>query len=254
MTLVNLQAIARFACDAKVPWVKPGAAWLRSRRRPPYGHGELHCHKWMKKRTYFDPLLFSTGLASALNRRRQAESFFLKYSSFLLEDPEIVSTRSYPTAQNHAFSASSCGLWIERNIIEEAECRGTLNPGMTVVEATGGSTGSSLAFICSVEGYRYRIVSCRYGYGSITRSEVQPASSPAIIEGRTGSHRTSEREDRAMCRRLAREEGLLVGIPTGLNVVAAIALAKELGPGKTVVTVAVDTGLRYMNGNLLADA
>lgn len=57
-----------------------------------------------------------------------------------------------------------------------------------------------------------------------------------------------------MCRRLAREEGLLVGTSTGLNVVAAIALAKELGPGKTVVTVAVDTGLRYMNGNLLADA
>lgn len=57
-----------------------------------------------------------------------------------------------------------------------------------------------------------------------------------------------------MCRRLAREEGLLVGTSTGLNVVAAIALAKELGPGKTVVTIAVDTGLRYMNGNLLADA
>ncbi|GKZ90083.1 hypothetical protein AnigIFM63604_007036 [Aspergillus niger] len=64
----------------------------------------------------------------------------------------------------------------------------------------------------------------------------------------------SEREGRAMCRRLAREEGLLVGTSTGLNVVAAIALAKELGPGKTVVTIAVDTGLRYMNGNLLADA
>lgn len=57
-----------------------------------------------------------------------------------------------------------------------------------------------------------------------------------------------------MCRRLAREEGLLVGTSTGLNVVAAIALAEELGPGKTVVTVACDTGLKYMNGTLLADA
>ncbi|KAI2832813.1 hypothetical protein CBS76997_11048 [Aspergillus niger] len=106
---------------------------------------------------------------------------------------------------------------------------------------------------------------------------LEPASSPAITEGRTGSHSVegigigfvpphldpklydeareiSEREGRAMCRRLAREEGLLVGTSTGLNVVAAIALAKELGPGKTVVTIAVDTGLRYMNGNLLADA
>ncbi|GJP88550.1 hypothetical protein AlacWU_01449 [Aspergillus niger] len=84
---------------------------------------------------------------------------FLKYSSFLLENPEIVSTRSYPTAQNHAFSASSCGLWIEGNIIEEAERRSTLNQGMTVVEATGGSTGSSLAFISSAKGYRFRVVS-----------------------------------------------------------------------------------------------
>jgi cysteine synthase len=57
-----------------------------------------------------------------------------------------------------------------------------------------------------------------------------------------------------MCRRLAREEGIFVGTSTGLNVVAAIALAKELGPDKTVVTVAVDTGLKYLNGNLLANA
>ena len=59
-----------------------------------------------------------------------------------------------------------------------------------------------------------------------------------------------EEEARAMCRRLAREEGLLVGTSTGLNVTAAITLAKDLGPGKTVVTVASDTGLKYMNGNL----
>ncbi|OJZ85441.1 hypothetical protein ASPFODRAFT_165492 [Aspergillus luchuensis CBS 106.47] len=106
---------------------------------------------------------------------------------------------------------------------------------------------------------------------------LESAASPVTTEGRTGSHSVegigigfvpphldselydetrgiSEAEGRAMCRRLAREEGLLVGTSTGLHVVAAIALAKELGPGKTVVTVAVDTGLKYMNGNLLADA
>jgi cysteine synthase len=57
-----------------------------------------------------------------------------------------------------------------------------------------------------------------------------------------------------MCRRLAREEGILVGTSTGLNVVAAVALAKELGPGKTVVTVACDTGLKYMNSDLFAES
>src|SRR4051795_6618923 len=44
-------------------------------------------------------------------------------------------------------------------MIEEAEARGDLRPGMTVVEYTGGSTGSSLAFICSVKGYPFKVVS-----------------------------------------------------------------------------------------------
>lgn len=45
------------------------------------------------------------------------------------------------------------------SMIEEAERRGDLRPGMTVVEYTGGSTGSSLAFVCAAKGYRLRVVS-----------------------------------------------------------------------------------------------
>ncbi|MCB0990419.1 MAG: cysteine synthase family protein [Acidimicrobiales bacterium] len=44
-------------------------------------------------------------------------------------------------------------------MIEGAEARGELQPGQTVVEYTGGSTGSSLAFVCSIKGYPLRIVS-----------------------------------------------------------------------------------------------
>src|SRR5262245_2875277 len=44
-------------------------------------------------------------------------------------------------------------------MIEEAEKRGDLKPGMTVVEYTGGSTGSSLAFVCAVKGYKFHVVS-----------------------------------------------------------------------------------------------
>src|ERR1041385_4376681 len=43
-------------------------------------------------------------------------------------------------------------------MIERAERRGDLKPGMTVVEYTGGSTGIALAFVCAVKGYRCRIV------------------------------------------------------------------------------------------------
>ena len=53
-----------------------------------------------------------------------------------------------------------------------------------------------------------------------------------------------------MARQLARKEGIFSGISTGLNVVGALQIAQELGPGHTVVTVAVDTGLKYLAGDL----
>jgi cysteine synthase A len=46
---------------------------------------------------------------------------------------------------------------------------------------------------------------------------------------------------------MSREEGLLVGISSGANVIAATQLAKELGPGKTIVTVLPDRGERYLS-------
>ncbi len=53
-----------------------------------------------------------------------------------------------------------------------------------------------------------------------------------------------------MARRLAGEEGIFAGISTGLNVVAALQLARELGPGRSVATVAVDSGLKCLAGDL----
>lgn len=50
-----------------------------------------------------------------------------------------------------------------------------------------------------------------------------------------------------MSRRLASEEGLLCGISSGSNVVAAVRLARALGPGKRVVTLIPDTGERYFS-------
>ena len=51
-------------------------------------------------------------------------------------------------------------------------------------------------------------------------------------------------------RRLIREEGILCGISSGTNVAAALRMAKELGKGKTVVTVLPDTGERYFSTEL----
>jgi len=253
-------------------------------------------------------------------------------------------------------------------MIEEAEKRGDLKRGMTVVEYTGGSTGSSLAFICAVKGYRFRVVSsnafsveklqtmkafgaelliihsesgvtspdliprmmekaeelaaaddCYFtnqiynadiitGYrrigvellvqlnrpidafcGSVGTAgmlmgvakelrrvnpdvkvvALEPASTAVISGNSPGSHDVEgigigmvpplldqnfyseargieERDARQMARQMAEQEGIFAGTSSGMNVAGAIELAKELGEGKTVVTVAVDTGLKYL--------
>lgn len=258
------------------------------------------------------------------------------------------------------------------SMIEEAEKRGDLRPGMTVVEYTGGSTGSSLAFVCAVKGYRFRVVSSDafaeeklatmrafgaevtvipsegkgitrdlidsmiatageyasepdtywtnqlhnsdslVGYrevgrelidqfpqgidvfcasvgtagltmgvsgafrdaGASTRVVVaEPAESPILTTGTGGSHHVEGigigfrpplldddmfDEARAVpqqtaqdtARRLAAEEGVFSGWSTGLNVAAALEIAAELGTGHTVVTIAVDSGLKYLSGPL----
>ena len=59
-----------------------------------------------------------------------------------------------------------------------------------------------------------------------------------------------EAAGREMARRLAREEGVLVGTSSGLNIAAAVHIARELGPGRVVATVAVDSGLKYLAGDL----
>ena len=51
----------------------------------------------------------------------------------------------------------------------------------------------------------------------------------------------------AASHRLSREEGLLVGISSGANILGAIEIARELGPGHTVVTVLPDRGERYLS-------
>ena len=50
-----------------------------------------------------------------------------------------------------------------------------------------------------------------------------------------------------MARRLAREEGLLVGISAGANAFKAVEVARELGVGKKVVTILCDSGMRYLS-------
>ena len=63
---------------------------------------------------------------------------------------------------------------------------------------------------------------------------------------------THEAEE--MARRLAREEALFAGASLGANVVAALWLAERLGPAAAVVTLLVDSGLKYLTTDVYRDA
>lgn len=99
---------------------------------------------------------------------------------------------------------------------------------------------------------------------------VEPAGSPVLSGGRPGPHKiqgigagfipkvlnkgiidkiitVGDDDAFKMAKRLAREEGLLVGISSGANMIGALQVAKELGKGKRVATVLPDTGERYFS-------
>jgi cysteine synthase len=99
---------------------------------------------------------------------------------------------------------------------------------------------------------------------------VEPADSPVLSGGGPGPHKIqgigagfipdildtkvyqevlTVSNDDAMqtARRLARDEGVFVGISSGANVFAALQIARRLGPGKNVVTILCDTGERYLS-------
>jgi len=257
-------------------------------------------------------------------------------------------------------------------MIEGAEAAGRLAPGRTVTEFTGGSTGTSLAFICAAKKYPAHLVSsdafsiekrnhmramgakltiipseggtitpdlfvrmreatdkireheqafwtdqfnnddqargyhtladevweqtggqvdgfvqvvgtCGSLRGCVTGlrkhnprlnvTAVEPSTSAVMSGGAPGSHRiegigtgrlvphwspsladhieaVSTEDAEAMARRLAREEAIFGGTSSGANVVAAIRAAQRLGPNKTVVTLIVDTGLKYISTEL----
>jgi cysteine synthase A len=152
---------------------------------------------------------------------------------------------------------------------------GYMQIGRELLEQTGGRLDAYCGAVGTGGMLRGVALALKTGGSHARIVALEPAASPAMTEGRGGAHRVEgigtgtvpphvadkpydearaidEAEGREVALRLAREEGLLVGTSSGLNVAAAIRLAGELGPGKVVATVAVDTGLKYLAGDLFA--
>lgn len=115
------------------------------------------------------------------------------------------------------------------------------------------------------------VSTCLRGHNDALRVvAVEPAESPVLSGGSSGSHRiegtgpgfvmplwdealadeiqtVSTDEAMAMARRLAREEGVFAGTSTGGNVAVALRVAERLGPDRSVVAVACDSGMKYLS-------
>ncbi len=65
--------------------------------------------------------------------------------------------------------------------------------------------------------------------------------------------RISDEEGLIWVERMMREEGLCLGLSSGINIAGAVALAKQMGSGKTIVTILCDTGFRYLSSLYNAD-
>jgi cysteine synthase A len=133
----------------------------------------------------------------------------------------------------------------------DAYCGAVGTGGMIRGVGLGLSDAGCHAKIVALEPFESAPMSGRPP-GPHTVEGVAPGFIPPHMKDRPYSEARAilEQDGREMARRLAREEGIFAGTSSGLNVVAAIQLAEELGPGHTVATVAVDTGNKYLAGDL----
>ncbi len=148
--------------------------------------------------------------------------------------------------------------------------------GEEIWEQTAGHVDAFVHSVGSAHSLHGAARTLRKHQPKLRVTAVEPAESPALSGGPSGSHRidgigigfvpplwhadevdeilaVSTAEAQAMARRLAREEGIFAGTSTGANVVGALRVAARLGPSATVATLAVDSGLRYVSTDLFRE-
>ena len=142
--------------------------------------------------------------------------------------------------------------------------------GDEIWQQTSGQINAFVQVVGTGGSFRGTAEALRRHDGTIRIVAVEPEESPVLSGGRSGSNRiegigmgyvvplwkpgladeiitVSAADAMAMARRLAREEGLFAGASSGANVVAALRLAARLGPEATIVTLMIDTGIKYLS-------
>jgi cysteine synthase len=159
--------------------------------------------------------------------------------------------------------------WIDQ-LNNEDSIAGYHSLGEEIWSQTGGQVNAFVHSAGAAASSRGVATVLKRHKPSVKISVVEPAESSVLLGGQAGAHRiegigigrtpplwaptlvdeilsVSTDDAEAMARRLAREEALFAGTSSGANVVAAIRVAEKLGAGATVVTLMVDSGLKYLS-------
>ena len=165
-------------------------------------------------------------------------------------------------------TAETGGFWTNQ-LNNPDQLPGYRKLGEEIWAQTGGAIDGFVQSVGTSASLRGTSEVLRRHNPSVRVVAVEPAESPVLSGGKPGAHKidgigvgfipplwhdriadaiepVSTEDATDMAFRLAREEGIFVGTSTGANVVGALRLAAQLGPGATVAAIVVDTGMKYL--------
>jgi cysteine synthase A len=211
------------------------------------------------------PLILCLPASMSLERKRTLEAYG---ATLVLTDPE---RRMLAAIEEAERIRDTSGAWMPNQFANPA------NPRVHY-ETTGPELFAQLGGRIDAFVYGSGTGGTISGVGRFLKEQnprtlvvaVEPARSPVLSGGERGQHqfqgmgpgfipenldrsvidrviRAWEEDAFPLARRLAREEGLFVGMSSGAIVWAALRIARELGPGKRVGTIAPDSGARYLS-------
>jgi cysteine synthase A len=211
--------------------------------------------------------------AFSIEKRRTMEAFGAYVEAIPSEGGRITETLIKSMIERAREISVEPGHWWCDQLNNADAIDGYVPLGREVWAQTGGNVDAFVHAVGTAHSIHGAAAALREAGAALHVVAVEPAESPVLSGGATGANRIEgigigfvpplwepEAVDEIeqvtasdafdMARRLAREEGLFAGASSGANVAAALRIAARLGPGRTVVTILCDSGLRYLSTDL----